>query len=46
MELCCVPLLAGLLVGAVYYLAHNRGYQRGFDDGVFLIFYTKDNEEL
>ena len=30
MELCCVPLLAGLLVGGAYYFAHQRGYKRGY----------------
>lgn len=34
MELCCVPLLAGLFVGVAYYYAHQRGYQRGQRDTV------------
>ena len=34
MELCCVPLLAGLFVGVAYYYAHQRGYKRGYQRAV------------
>ena len=34
MELCCVPLLAGLLVAGAYYFAHQRGYERGYREAV------------
>jgi len=36
MELLCVPLLVGILVYFIYAFAHQRGYNRGYQDAISL----------